>query len=467
MVNELDIIVGGGGVAGVAAAAALHQLGYRVGLVEPGQNDARRLAGEVFHPPGVAGLAELGLLPALLEAPMARIKGFSVSSAAPEVGPIRLAYDEVGAHETSGLGVEHGIIRHYLLNAVAALGVSVLRGKRVIAVDQSDRSRVMVTVANGSAIEQYGCRLVIAADGAQSRMARSLGIAIRQRRISTLFGYRIARKHLWDDDYGHVIFGAPAPILLYPISRNDARILFDVPHVSGRLPQIEDCFGMSSVLPSCLRQEVERAIASQSRMSAFANAITPDRAVEDRVVLVGDAAGACHPLTASGMTRCISDALLLRDAIAEQPKSLARALQNYQRRRRWPQATRLTLADALREAFCGATVETRILRGGIMSYCRASATGRAATMALLSTAEGRPRALLREIINVAMRGYSAHLRAPLPPDENSRVSAYRIMNGLFAVMFRQVKQIFLNAGPLRRSQPSLPNAAVSEHRPHA
>jgi squalene monooxygenase len=205
-------------------------------------------------------------------------------------------------------------------------------------------------------------------------------------------------------------------------------------------------------MPAWLRPAAHQAIAVQAQMSVFASAVTIDRLVEDRVVLVGDAAGACHPLTASGMTRCINDALLLRDAIAERPGDLKRALHDYQRRRRWPQATRLTLADALRDAFCGATAETRVLRRGIVSYCRTSARGRAKTMALLSTAEGRPSALLREIVMVAIRGYLAHLRAPQAPDEG-RPKAYRLMKGLFALFTAHVKQILQNAAPVQRLRP--------------
>src|SRR3954469_20799754 len=105
---EVDVVIAGGGVAGTAAAAAVQQLGYRVLLIEPGQNDDRRLAGEVFHPPGVAGLAELGLLPALTGGSIATIKGFSVFS---DGNCIRLPYDAVPAHGKAGLCLEHGLIR--------------------------------------------------------------------------------------------------------------------------------------------------------------------------------------------------------------------------------------------------------------------------------------------------------------------------------------------------------------------
>ena len=103
----------------------------------------------------------------------------------------------------------------------------------------------------------------------------------------------------------------------------------------------------------------------------------------------------------------------------------------------------------MRDAFCGATVETRVLRRGIVSHFRASARGRAKTMALLSTAEGRPLALLREVVLVAIRGYFAHLRAPQPPDERGP-KAYRLIKGLFVLVTVYVKQILQNAAPVQR-----------------
>jgi 2-polyprenyl-6-methoxyphenol hydroxylase-like FAD-dependent oxidoreductase len=441
--NEVDVIIGGGGVAGVATAAALHQLGHRILLVEPGLNDCRRLAGEVFHPPGVAGLADLGLLAPLLRAPTARILGFSMTPAGTGCKHVRIPYDEVPSHRAPGLGIEHGLIRQCLLDAVSELpGVTTMRGKRVIAVEQNDRSGAVVRVGNGKKnVERYRCRMLVAADGAQSRLARSVGIGSRCRRISTMFGYRLSIEHLPEPDYGHVILGAQAPILAYPISACDARILFDLPHNHGRLPQPQDCADAFAVLSPRLRQEMERAFAMQPRMSGITQASIPDRMVRDRIVLVGDAAGSCHPLTASGMTRCISDALLLRDTLAAQPHDWQRALQTYERHRRWPQATRLLLADALHEAFCGPTPVARIVRRGVLAYCGTSKAGRATTMALLSTADGRPFTLICEVIQVMAQGFLAHLRGPMPPDRGGIVPACRILKGLVKTVLGHVRQI--------------------------
>jgi squalene monooxygenase len=445
--THIDVIVGGGGVAGMAAAAAIQRLGYQVMLVEPGLNDDRRLAGEVFHPPGVTGLAELGLLGALTHEPAVTVNGFFVTSGGDY---IRLPYDSVPAHGMPGLCLEHSLIRERMLNEVGALpNITLRRGARVVGIDQSKPSCLVVEVANDHNVAaSYSCRMLVAADGTPSRLARLAGIAVHNRRISTIWGYRVSTENFPQRDYGHVFLGAGTPILLYPIGRNEARILFDIPYRSGRRSTAEDCLAMSSALPPPLRQEVEQAISVQPRMSALTGAVTAQRSVQGRVVLVGDAGGSCHPLTATGLTMCLSDALLLRKAMVERADDLPAALRLYQRRRRWPQVTRLVLADALRDALCSTSPELRVVRGGILTYWRDSAAGRSATLALLSTADGRPLALLSQIVAVMVRGVVTHLRSPLP--ENHGVSAIRVALALFAILFRHIRQVLI--GPPMSTQ---------------
>jgi 2-polyprenyl-6-methoxyphenol hydroxylase-like FAD-dependent oxidoreductase len=440
--TDIDVIVGGGGVAGTAAAAAIQQLGYRVMLVEPGVNHERRLAGEVFHPPGVAGLAELGLLSELMHAPAVTVDGFSVSS---DGSFIHLPYDSVPAHRMPGLCLEHDLIRKRMLNQVSALPNVILNyGARVVGIDQSEPSCLIVQVASEHhGVVSYRCRMLVAADGTPSRLARLAGIAVHDCRISTIWGYRVGSEDLPQSEYGHVFLGAGTPILLYPIGRDEARILFDIPYRSDRRSTAADCLAMAAALPPALRWKVERAVATQPRMSVLTHAVTAERSVRGRVVLVGDAGGSCHPLTATGMTMCISDALLLRKALSDRAGDVPAALQLYQQRRRWPQATRLALAEALRDALCGTSVEMRVLRSGILAYWRDSAAGRTATLALLSTADGRPLALLRQIIAIMVRGFVAHSRSPSPA--NHGIGAIRVGWVLFASLLRHIRQILIGA----------------------
>jgi len=456
-VFETDVVVGGGGVAGIAAAVALQQLGYHVVLIEPGQHDDRRLAGEVFHPPGVAGLAELGLLPALTSGSIAPIDGFSVLSGSE---CIRLPYDCVPAHSRTGFCLEHGLIRERMMTAVRALSnVTVKQDARVVGVQHSEASQVVVDVANRGTNIRYRCRMLIAADGAPSRLARLAEIDVRDRRISTVMGYRIGVQNLTEPGHGNVYLGAGTPILAYPIGQGQARILFDIPYRPGQHATTADCLALATALPAALRDEVAQAIATQSRMSMATRAITPKTPVQGCVVLVGDAGGSCHPLTATGMTMCISDALLLRDALTAHHGDLAKALRLYLRRRRWPQTTRLVLADALRDAFIGASPEMRVVRRGIILHWQRNARSRVASLALLSTANGRPTALLRQILEVMVRGFAVHLRNPLP--EDSEIRPLRVARALVANLFGHLRAVVFASRSFARLPHSKPSNGAS------
>jgi 2-polyprenyl-6-methoxyphenol hydroxylase-like FAD-dependent oxidoreductase len=341
-----------------------------------------------------------------------------------------------------GLCLDHGLIRARMLNAVSALSnVTFKRDARVVRIDQSEAAHLVVNVAAGGETTRYRCRMLIAADGTSSRLARLAGIGVRNRRISTVIGYRISTENFPQREYGQVFLGAATPMLLYPIGRDQARILFDIPYRSDSRATAADCISLAAALPVALREEVVRAIETQPRLSVVTQAITAERSVQGRVVLVGDAGGSCHPLTATGMTMCISDALLLRKALIERASNLPAALQLYQQRRRWPQATRLALADALRDALCGASPELRVVRSGILAHWRDSTAGRAATLALLSTADGRPLVLLRHIVAVMVRGFVAHVRNPSP--EDSGIGALTVAWSLLTSLFRHARQILI------------------------
>jgi squalene monooxygenase len=106
-------------------------------------------------------------------------------------------------------------------------------------------------------------------------------------------------------------------------------------------------------------------------------------------VLVGDAAGCCHPLSASGMSSCTRDAFALQSALRKAGDDVPGALARYALVRRGPQRTRLSLASALYRCFSEPSPEMAALRQGILRYWTRSPSGRTASMRLLSTRESR------------------------------------------------------------------------------
>jgi squalene monooxygenase len=359
-----DVIIAGGGAAGVAMAAALAEFGYDVIIVEPGLARAKRLAGELIHPPGVADLNELGLLSCLEKSGATFIHGFAVfDNAATAEGskpvhsePYLLPYSTSGNHEKHGLAIEHSVLGEALLGAIANFPrVTVWTDARVTAIDLSQNNAAAVSITRGGSECQMQAQLLIAADGRNSRLCHMAGIAQKQVHISNMIGYSLRDIPLPQPGFGHVFIGGPA----------------------------------------------------QTPLRAANCCIIPETVIKGRLVCAGDAGGCCHPLTATGLSACTRDAMRLKQALHETSGDITAALRRYATLRQGPQRTRLAGAEVLYEVFKAQTPEANLMRQGLLTYWRRNARGRAATIALLSTEEDRTSVLIREYIQVC--------RYALPP----------------------------------------------------
>src|SRR5579871_657440 len=139
---DYDVIVAGGGVAGISAAAALKEFGWSVLIVEPGQHSERRLGGELIHPAGVSGLDDLGLMNGFGRRGATSIGGFVVfPSQKNQEASIELPYVE-----GRGLALDHEGIRSALVESGQSLPyVEFLMGGRVVGIDDN-ASTVVTTI---------------------------------------------------------------------------------------------------------------------------------------------------------------------------------------------------------------------------------------------------------------------------------------------------------------------------------
>src|SRR4029450_8426294 len=189
--QAFDVIIAGGGMAGGSVAAALDRLRLRTPVVEPGLDSSKRLAGELTHPPGVANLAELGLLGSLEAAGGAPVLGFAVVG---DGQSYRLPYASLGTLRLTGFAMEHAAIASTLRAAVARLPhVTVWDGARVVAVHLGAPEAVGVTISRRGDYTQLNARLVVAADGSASSTRRLAGIGCRPGRVSLIRGLSAPR----------------------------------------------------------------------------------------------------------------------------------------------------------------------------------------------------------------------------------------------------------------------------------
>ena len=275
-------------------------------LLEANPKASQRLAGEWLHPPAVRILRELKVdLGAKLHDPKG--KGFVVF---PEDGtePIVFPYPQ-GAR---GLTCEHALLVSNLREAVSSQPeIEFLVHARVREVEDG---RLTFTY-NGMEDTVMAPRIV-GADGQASIVRQSLGLSKNPLICSQTVGVVLSRVEMPLEGFGHVLLGGPGPILIYRLDEQHVRLIVDVPlertTPRGRIEFLLDSY--TDLLPDTFRPAfIEALCAGQFHVAA--NKLRPRLTYgSEQRVLIGDAAGHYHPMTAMGMTFGFGDALALAES---------------------------------------------------------------------------------------------------------------------------------------------------------
>ncbi len=394
MAKRVDVIIAGGGIAGSVAAATLSRLGLDILLLEPGMHADRRLGGELLHPLGVAGLAELDLLSRVEAQGGVAIDGFHIWDAG-SGGDVTLTYGD--AEGRPALALDHAKLRDALLKgALCRPGVSLCRG-RLVALENGD-ARVRVRVAAESGEHAIECHLLIGADGAQSRVRELAGIAARRHLISSICTVTVPDSTLTEARHGQLFIGGGSAALAYRYGVGLGRVMFDHAGPVSRRDDVA-CL-VPRLLPSPLAAAIEQVLRQERprRINTFLVIVSKPR--RGRVVLIGDAAGTCHPLTASGMSACVADALSLGSTLARAGGDIDTALDRHMATRNQAQLCRLALASAMHEVMTSPAPEFAHIRAGMMRYWQTE-RGRSRAVALLSMRESRPHRLFGAMLAAA------------------------------------------------------------------
>ncbi len=429
--ERYDVVIVGAGLAGCALAQALAQADPRarrsILLVDLHRDVSPRFSGEFIHPRGAAVLDELGFYGRLIAAGGVDVDGFVVAEDASEAEPVVLDYADVPGERARGISVHHKTLVRVMRQVVRERGqVDVRAPWRVTELirDQSTQA-IAGVVLSGSSGQRHEvrCDLVVAADGKASTVRKLAGIPDTRESLGFTAGLEIRNATLAQPLYANVLLGGPGPMLCYPITRHpdgslDFRLTFDLPcalPAKGR--ELGDYLLDAFVpyLPAPLGDqvaEVLRARVEPVEIAPTFNLPAPPATLPG-LALVGDAAGCSHPITASGMTMGLLDAMALARAAkrrahvaSDQPWLDADSLRRYRIEHERYVPTRQALADAIFEAFRGSGSGARGIRRALFSYWRSGQRQRVRSLALLACAERRPRIFLTEYLKTA--GHVVH-----------------------------------------------------------
>jgi 2-polyprenyl-6-methoxyphenol hydroxylase-like FAD-dependent oxidoreductase len=331
---------------------------------DPKGQPKQRFAGEWLHPQGVEALQGLGFGEIAEKVGRPRGRGFVVYPGRGE-SPVKLDYVD----GQIGLAFHHGDLVDEMRRIVANTpGVSFLSGVRVKSADDHG-----VTLENGQRME---AGRVIGADGRASVVRRSLRGASCHKPISAMTGILLEGVGAPYPDYGHVFLGQPSFLLGYEIAPQTVRICVDVPLKYKAEMKDPDWLieAIRDTLPPVWRQPAAEQIR-KGHLSWQANHFLARADYGNgRRVMIGDAAGHTHPLTATGITNGLVDAIEL--AGTADFRAFVRS------RRRACRVPEL-LSRALYDCFSREDAFSQSLRRAVVSLWRNDERERARTMGLL------------------------------------------------------------------------------------
>jgi 2-polyprenyl-6-methoxyphenol hydroxylase-like FAD-dependent oxidoreductase len=391
---DTHVVVGGGGIAGLTFALAFARKGFRVVVMEPVLQHEQRLGGEVLQPKGVQALTELRLLDAVFSKGAKALAGFHTWC---EEGDACIPYGST----QQGLTIEHAQLRHALMSlAMQEPNIQMVAGRVTGYEEHATGIDVRGTDKSGSIT--LSAALLVGADGARSRIRAMAGIPCKFSAISHLNILTIPTALLPDTRAAHCFVGHGTIAFAYALNENKARLMVDHCHTVSHSAQ-----EVAEWLPDRNTGGLKAGLCALRDNADIHHYVTAlaivNKPYRGHVALIGDAAGTCHPVTASGMTSAILDARELAQSLAGTWTKTEKALAAYAHRCRWRHASRTVFANATYDIYASEQPECSLLRRAMVFDCEHH-QGAFSGASLLSMTRGHPSLLLYVMFRVLLHG---------------------------------------------------------------
>ena len=286
MLNSTDVFVIGGGPAGLAAAIAARQRGFRVTVADGTCPPIDKACGEGLMPDSLAAFEHLGIqLPLADVRPFRGIRFLSngLSAEAPFPG------------DSWGLAVRRILLHRVMMERAAQLGTNLLWQTPVTGI-----------TAEGVLIgtRMVRARWIVGADGSNSRVRRWAGLDAGSRPRLRYAYRRHYRVEPWSD-HMEVYWGAHCQGYATAVSSEQVCVALASHRPDLRLEQ-----GLKD-LPE-LRARLNGAEMASAERGALTGNRTLKHVSRGKVALIGDASGTVDAITGDGLGLTFSQA----DALA-------------------------------------------------------------------------------------------------------------------------------------------------------
>jgi len=287
--EKTDVLVVGGGPAGLAAAIAARVKGFDVTVVDGAHPPIDKACGEGLMPDSFDALHRLGIR--LDTEQSFAFRGIRFLGEGASV--------EANFPSGFGIGMRRPCLHQALIDRANEAGVSLLWGSRAVGLTAGGVS------LDGLSIQ---CRWVVGADGQNSRIRRWAGLN-GARHDSFRFGFRRHYRTPPWTDYMEIYWGSGSQMYVTPVNRGEVCVALITRDAHLRLehalPQFPD-----------LSQRLNGVPASTPERGAVTASRSLRRVFRGQTVLIGDASGSVDAITGEGLSLSLHQAIALADALA-------------------------------------------------------------------------------------------------------------------------------------------------------
>ena len=286
--NSTDVVVIGGGPAGLAAAIAARQQGFRVVVADGAKPPIDKACGEALMPDAITAMEQLGVA-----VPMAEAR---------HVRGVRFLGSDLSAEAdfpcNRGLSVRRTTLHRVMTERAAALGVDLLWNTAVTGISREEVQLGERTIRT---------RWIVGADGVNSRVRRWANLNAHSRTGLRYAFRRHYRIRPWTDRI-EIYWGESSQCFSTAVSNEEVCVA-----VASHDP------GLRLEPSLCAFPELNARLRGAETTSAERGSVSANRKLKRvwrrNVALIGDASGTVDAITGEGLGLAFSQAVALAESL--------------------------------------------------------------------------------------------------------------------------------------------------------